>query len=64
MKGVLFFDDFEGVWLIHSIPFFPFIQGKNYVYPDSGKKNGQTLLCVTFKTADLNDIGNFFIYLN
>lgn len=61
MKGVLLFDDFEGVWLIHSIPFFPLIQTNKYIYPESGKRNGQTVLCITFKTANLNDIGIFLM---
>uniref|UniRef100_A0A3P8S456 deoxyribonuclease II n=1 Tax=Amphiprion percula TaxID=161767 RepID=A0A3P8S456_AMPPE len=46
-KGVLLFDHSQGFWLSHSIPHFPSFPERGYIYPSSGKVNGQTGLCVT-----------------
>jgi len=51
-KGVFAMDSDTGFWLIHSIPKFAQIPTKKYEYPDSGKNNGQTALCISFKTKD------------
>jgi deoxyribonuclease-2 len=45
-------DKDSGFWLIHSIPRFAQIPTKKYEYPSSGKNNGQTALCISFKTKD------------
>ncbi|XP_054870978.1 deoxyribonuclease-2-beta-like [Amphiprion ocellaris] len=47
-KGVLLFDHSQGFWLSHSIPHFPSFPERGYIYPSSGKVNGQTGLCVTY----------------
>ncbi|XP_022070949.2 deoxyribonuclease-2-beta [Acanthochromis polyacanthus] len=47
-KGVLLFDDSQGFWLSHSVPHFPSFPERGYIYPSSGKVNGQTGLCVTY----------------
>ncbi|XP_036970189.1 uncharacterized protein LOC119028390 isoform X2 [Acanthopagrus latus] len=47
-KGVLLFDRAQGFWLSHSIPHFPSFPERGYLYPSSGKVNGQTALCVTY----------------
>lgn len=59
-KGVVVFDEQTGFWLIHSIPKFPPANG--YVYPASGLPNGQSALCITFKTKELNEIGKQLLY--
>ena len=45
-------DKESGFWLIHSVPKFAQIPTKKYEYPESGKNNGQTALCISFKTKD------------
>uniref|UniRef100_A0A8C6TZG0 deoxyribonuclease II n=1 Tax=Neogobius melanostomus TaxID=47308 RepID=A0A8C6TZG0_9GOBI len=48
-KGMMLFDRSQGFWLSHTIPHFPSFPEKGYIYPDSGKANGQTALCVTYR---------------
>lgn len=45
-------DKDTGIWLVHSVPKFVsnFTSKDGYKYPDSGDKNGQTLLCISFDT--------------
>ncbi|KRX45385.1 Plancitoxin-1, partial [Trichinella murrelli] len=45
-KGVVAFDSFFGIWLIHSIPKFPL--PTTFLYPNTGKVYGQTALCISF----------------
>lgn len=54
-KGTIFFDGTSGVWLVHSVPLFP--NPTKYEYPVSGHDYGQTMLCMTFKYAQLKSIG-------
>lgn len=51
-KGVFAMDKDTGFWLIHSIPKFAQPAEKKYEYPDSGRDNGQTALCISIKTKD------------
>ncbi|KAH7950502.1 hypothetical protein HPB49_024965 [Dermacentor silvarum] len=56
-KGLFIFDDESGVWIIHSVPKFPEMLHKGmYVFPTSGREYGQTILCVTFPTSQLETI--------
>ncbi|XP_069497698.1 deoxyribonuclease-2-beta isoform X3 [Ambystoma mexicanum] len=55
-KGCLLFDKSQGFWLIHSIPRFPPFAEKGYGYPSSGKRNGQTAICVTYKNNQFPEI--------
>lgn len=51
-------DGETGFWMIHTVPRFaePVSTGK-YVYPASGKENGQTAMCISFHTkAELDNI--------
>lgn len=59
--GVVAFDDKTGFWLIHSVPNFP--DHREYEYPETATNNGQTAICVTFKTSQLNEIGKFVFYI-
>ncbi|KAH7942023.1 hypothetical protein HPB49_019864 [Dermacentor silvarum] len=59
-KGVILFDEQQGVWLVHSVPEFPSsLHGGRYVFPDTGREYGQTALCVTFPTSQLDTIGMY-----
>ncbi|XP_065306341.1 deoxyribonuclease-2-alpha-like [Dermacentor albipictus] len=56
-KGVILFDEQQGVWLVHSVPEFPgSLHSGRYVFPDTGREYGQTALCVTFPTSQLDTI--------
>lgn len=57
--GVLLFDRSQGFWLSHSIPHFPSFPERGYVYPSSGKVNGQTALCVTHNYDQLLLVGEW-----
>jgi len=50
-KGVIGMNKAEGFWLIHSIPKFAEVPSHKYDYPDSGRDNGQTALCISFNVA-------------
>ncbi|XP_054709923.1 deoxyribonuclease-2-like [Uloborus diversus] len=54
LKGVVAFNDETGFWLVHSIP--KFVSPSSYEYPENALDNGQSVLCVTFKTESLNEI--------
>lgn len=53
-KGLLFFDGTSGMYLVHSVPKFPPQSG--YAYPDTGMTYGQSFLCLTVGSADVNNI--------
>ncbi|KAM6921948.1 deoxyribonuclease-2-beta isoform 1-T1 [Xenentodon cancila] len=62
-KGALLFDRSQGFWLSHSIPHFPSFPERGYLYPSSGKVNGQTALCVTYRYDQLLRIASQLVYL-
>ncbi|KAK5907196.1 hypothetical protein CesoFtcFv8_005073 [Champsocephalus esox] len=62
-KGVLLFDHSQGFWLSHSIPHFPSFPERGYLYPSSGKVNGQTALCVTYGYDQFLSIAKQMVYL-
>ncbi|XP_050933204.1 deoxyribonuclease-2-beta [Lates calcarifer] len=62
-KGVLLFDRSQGFWLSHSIPHFPSFPERGYLYPSSGKVNGQTALCVTYQYEQFLRIAKQVAYL-
>ncbi|XP_022085065.1 plancitoxin-1-like [Acanthaster planci] len=61
-KGVLAFDDDTGFWLVHSVPKFPLPSSKSYNWPDNARRNGQTLLCVTYNYNQFEKIGQQLKY--
>ncbi|XP_074600852.1 deoxyribonuclease-2-beta-like [Brevipalpus obovatus] len=64
-KGALLFDQDSGLWLTHSVPGFPIDpeSGSHYEYPTTGIPNGQSLLCISFKTKSLEDITTNLLYI-
>uniref|UniRef100_UPI0037E6FC95 deoxyribonuclease-2-beta-like n=1 Tax=Semicossyphus pulcher TaxID=241346 RepID=UPI0037E6FC95 len=62
-KGALLFDHSQGFWLSHSVPHFPMFAEKGYVYPSSGKVNGQTALCVTYRYEQFLHIAQQLAYI-
>ncbi|XP_056630988.1 plancitoxin-1 [Diorhabda sublineata] len=55
-KGVVMANSEGGFWLIHSVPKFP-DEGSAYVYPNSGRKYGQMLICVSMDLTNINKVG-------
>ncbi|GMT32958.1 hypothetical protein PFISCL1PPCAC_24255, partial [Pristionchus fissidentatus] len=56
IKGVIAFDSNNGFWIQHSMPNYPPPPTEEYSYPETATKYGQTLICMSMKTSDLNDI--------
>ncbi|CAJ0925664.1 unnamed protein product, partial [Mesorhabditis belari] len=60
-KGVLNFDRSTGFWMIHSVPNYPPLH--SYSYPKTATKYGQSFLCITVSTENLNAIGDHLKYI-
>lgn len=58
LVGLLLWNRVQGIWLIHSIPRFPPTPEEGYDYPPTGRRHGQTGICVTFKYNQYEAIGN------
>ncbi|XP_064478847.1 deoxyribonuclease-2-alpha-like isoform X2 [Ornithodoros turicata] len=57
-KGAVMADNTTGIWLQHSMPkFVENLFGGRYTFPDNARENGQAIMCVTFKTSQLNVVG-------
>ncbi|KAJ7332553.1 hypothetical protein JRQ81_014733 [Phrynocephalus forsythii] len=63
-KGFLFLDQDKGFWVIHSIPEFPPFPEDGYSYPHSGKYNGQTVICLTFRYDQFAEIDKQLLCYN
>ncbi|KAK3087627.1 hypothetical protein FSP39_008610 [Pinctada imbricata] len=55
-KGAFAFEKTGGFWMISSIPHFPSPKKLGYLYPKSGRDNGQTILCISLKYGSMDDI--------
>ncbi|KAG8555261.1 hypothetical protein GDO81_017648 [Engystomops pustulosus] len=63
-KGALFFDKYQGFWLIHSIPHFPPFPENGFGYPETGRFYGQIAMCVTYKYEQYEQIAAQLLYYN
>lgn len=59
-KGVFATDGKQGFWFIHSVPKFPDL--KQYSYPDNAVKNGQSFLCISVGSSEIEKIGSQFLF--
>ncbi|XP_021052260.1 deoxyribonuclease-2-beta [Mus pahari] len=55
-KGLLVWTRMQGFWLIHSVPKFPPVPERGYDYPTSGRRYGQTGICITFRYSQFEAI--------
>ncbi|XP_053286793.1 deoxyribonuclease-2-beta isoform X1 [Pleuronectes platessa] len=62
-KGGLLFDRSQGFWLSHTVPHFPSFPERGYLYPSSGKVNGQTALCVTYQYEQFLHVAKQLVFL-
>lgn len=63
-KGIVAFDNTTGFWLIQTTPGFPPVKEDGYSFPNTGKWNGQTMLCISLSTTQFEDVGKQFHYTN
>ncbi|XP_042322061.1 deoxyribonuclease-2-beta [Sceloporus undulatus] len=63
-KGFLVLDQYQGFWVIHSIPEFPPFPEDGYSYPSTGKYNGQTVICLTFRRDQFAEIDKQLLCYN
>ena len=57
-KGAVAFAGDQGFWMIHSVPKFPPApgEGRQYSYASNGYTYGQSFLCITFPTSELDKV--------
>ncbi|KAJ8018597.1 Plancitoxin-1 [Holothuria leucospilota] len=60
-SGVVAYDDNNGFWMIHSVPKFPRKFGP-YAWADNANRNGQSILCVSFKSDQMDNIAHQLLY--
>ncbi|XP_035945782.1 deoxyribonuclease-2-beta isoform X1 [Halichoerus grypus] len=63
-KGLLLWNRVQGIWLIHSIPRFPPTPEEGYDYPPTGRRHGQTGICITFKYNQYEAIDSQLLVYN
>ncbi|KAF0301271.1 Deoxyribonuclease-2 [Amphibalanus amphitrite] len=61
-KGVVAFDGDQGFWLVHSVPHFPPPPGQRYGYPHTGHHFGQSFLCVTLSSDQLETVARQLLF--
>ncbi|XP_063709606.1 deoxyribonuclease-2-alpha-like isoform X2 [Culicoides brevitarsis] len=62
-KGVMASDARTGFWLVHSVPHFPpNIEDGEYGYPATGHLYGQSFLCITMNSEEVNKAGEQLLY--
>lgn len=57
-KGEVGFDKETGFWVIQSVPNFPSRVAEGYIYPRTGFKYGQMMMCISFKSSMFHAIGD------
>ncbi|XP_050295284.1 plancitoxin-1 [Anthonomus grandis grandis] len=60
-KGVVLADSISGLWLIHSVPHFPY-SSDHYEYPTTGQHYGQSFLCISLNLKQINNVGKQLQY--
>lgn len=60
-KGIVVADRHSGFWLIHSVPRYP-DYSTNYSYPHSGRTYGQSFLCISVNSTEIDKIGKQLIF--
>lgn len=60
-KGLVVADEHSGFWLIHSVPKYP-DYSSTYSYPLSGRTYGQSFLCISVNSSQIDKIGKQLIY--
>ncbi|ESO93151.1 hypothetical protein LOTGIDRAFT_206546 [Lottia gigantea] len=61
-KGMVLFDQKKGFWLVHSVPRFPGYKDEGYYWPHSALDFGQSLLCMTYNSNVIDEIGKQFLF--
>ncbi|XP_065347691.1 deoxyribonuclease-2-alpha [Cloeon dipterum] len=62
-KGVVLSDGSQGLWLVHSVPHFPpNPENSGYAYPATGEHYGQSMLCITLPTGEMDKVGGQLTY--
>ena len=56
-KGTVIGSHDGGIWIVHSVPHFPIMDGKGYYYPKTGHRYGQSFLCISLDKEELGQIG-------
>ncbi|XP_023554834.1 deoxyribonuclease-2-beta isoform X3 [Octodon degus] len=64
LVGALLWNRVQGFWVIHSVPRFPPIAEEGYDYPATGRRNGQSGICVTFKYNQYETIDSQLLVCN
>ncbi|XP_065366066.1 plancitoxin-1 [Calliphora vicina] len=59
-KGVIATDGLTGIWLVHSVPKFPSIP--RYEYPSTAAHYGQSFLCITLNSTEMEKIGEQLLF--
>lgn len=59
-KGVVAYDDNTGFWMIHSLPKFP--RKDTYQWVDNASPNGQSILCVSVNSSEMEKIANQMLF--
>lgn len=60
-KGIVLGNEAGGLWIIHSVPLFPPVEGI-YSYPFTGTIYGQSFLCISLNATNLDHVGKIFIF--
>uniref|UniRef100_T1H5H8 Uncharacterized protein n=1 Tax=Megaselia scalaris TaxID=36166 RepID=T1H5H8_MEGSC len=59
-KGVFATDGNVGFWIVHSVPKFPDIN--SFHYPENAVHNGQSFLCISVNSSEIETVGEQLIY--
>ena len=59
-KGVVATNSRQGIWLVHSVPKFPSFSP--FSYPSSAGQYGQSFLCLSLASSEMNKVGNLLSF--